>query len=467
MMVGDLAVLMGMGLIRAFDMSASYTSTHTSQRTATETRPARNRLDVVPKMDVQHFVDPHLTRPDLLVLQSLLQDIEPEFEDKLSSQDETIKELRSLNNPDDEKFEPTIFSSWDVSTIHLPFGLNQKLLLPYVRWARTILRNQTDVVMITHLIIYFITSIPSAIILFYRFSWIHGVLHSLMQIWYAGPYTLLMHQHIHMQGILTKKYSWFDHTFPYIMDPLMGHTWNSYYFHHVKHHHVEGNGPEDLSSTIRYQRDNIWHFLHYFGRFLLFVWLDLPLYFAKKRKTSLALKTAFFELSNYVFLYFLATHIALHATIFVFLIPLLVMRMGMMIGNWGQHAFVDELEPDSDFRSSITLIDVASNRYCFNDGYHTSHHLNPRRHWRDHPVSFLQQKRRYARESALVFRNIDYLMITARLFCKDYTHLAKCLVPMGDQIGMSIEEIAALLKTKTRPFSEAEIQSKFRPKPRP
>jgi hypothetical protein len=29
-----------------------------------------------------------------------------------------------------------------------------------------------------------------------------------------------------------------------------------------------------------------------------------------------------------------------------------------MVGNWGQHALVDELEPDSDFRSSITLIDV-------------------------------------------------------------------------------------------------------------
>jgi hypothetical protein len=30
-----------------------------------------------------------------------------------------------------------------------------------------------------------------------------------------------------------------------------------------------------------------------------------------------------------------------------------------MVGNWGQHAFVDNEEPDSDYRSSITLIDVA------------------------------------------------------------------------------------------------------------
>ena len=89
-----------------------------------------------------------------------------------------------------------------------------------------------------------------------------------------------------------------------------------------------------------------------------------------------------------------------------------------MIGNWGQHAFVDEAEPDSDFRSSITLIDVPSNRYCYNDGYHTSHHLNPRRHWRDHPISFLEQKLTYASEGALVFHNIDYLMITFKLTTK-------------------------------------------------
>lgn len=31
----------------------------------------------------------------------------------------------------------------------------------------------------------------------------------------------------------------------------------------------------------------------------------------------------------------------------------------MAVGNWGQHAFIDRDDPDSDFRSSITLIDVS------------------------------------------------------------------------------------------------------------
>lgn len=40
-------------------------------------------------------------------------------------------------------------------------------------------------------------------------------------------------------------------------------------------------------------------------------------------------------------------------------------------------------------------------------------------------------------------------------------HLANCLVPIGDQIGMSQKEIADMLRTKTRAFSEDEISKKF------
>jgi hypothetical protein len=45
-------------------------------------------------------------------------------------------------------------------------------------------------------------------------------------------------------------------------------------------------------------------------------------------------------------------------TLFVFLLPFFILRLGLMIGNWGQHALVDDVDPNSDFRSSITLIDV-------------------------------------------------------------------------------------------------------------
>ncbi|KAI1259025.1 fatty acid desaturase [Xylariaceae sp. FL1019] len=375
-----------------------------------------------------------------------------------------VATLARSNDPTSSTFEPTVFSSWDLKDLEsrVPAFIYRNLLLPYIAWAQRVARFKTDVVMVTHLIMYFTTSLPSAMILFYRFSYIHGIIHVIMQGWYIGAYTLLRHQHIHQRGVLAKR-SWmqiFDQAFPYVLDPLMGHTWNSYFYHHVKHHHVEGNGPDDLSSTVRYQRDNIWHFLHYVGRFYLLIWLDLPLYFVRKGKPTTALRAAFWELSNYIAIIILL-ETNFKASLFTLLIPLLAMRIGLMVGNWGQHAFVDADEPDSDYRSSITLIDVPSNRYCYNDGYHTSHHLNPLRHWRDHPVHFLQNKDTYGREAALVFHDIDYLMITVKLMLHDYEHLARCLVPIGDQISMTMDQRVAMLKRHTRKFTEEEIEEKF------
>ena len=162
-----------------------------------------------------------------------------------------------------------------------------------------------------------------------------------------------------MGGILNKKLWLFDELFPYLLNPLMGHTWNSYFYHHVKHHHVEGNGPDDLSSTIRYQRDELVDFLCYVGRFFFFIWLELPLYFARKGKLAFAFRAAFWEIASYAMIYTFWKCVSWKATLFVLVLPLLQLRVGLMVGNWGQHALVDEVEPTSDFRSSITLIDVA------------------------------------------------------------------------------------------------------------
>jgi hypothetical protein len=55
-------------------------------------------------------------------------------------------------------------------------------------------------------------------------------------------------------------------------------------------------------------------------------------------------------------------------------------------------------------------------------------------------------------------------MITISLMRKNYKHLAECLVPMGAQMNLSMDERAKMLKARTRPFSEAEITEKFRKK---
>jgi len=302
-----------------------------------------------------------LTQADALVLKNLIRDVNvnsaPEAKsDSILKDDEddhadgrTEQELLKL------KEEPTVFVAWDLKDIS--GELRKSIVQPYTTWAQGIVRNPTDVVFLTHILLYFSTSLTSAIILCWHFSWPHGILHSAMQFWYCGSFTLMLHNHIHNNGVLAKKYAWFDTFWPYVLEPLMGHTWHSYYYHHVKHHHVENNGPEDLSSTVRYQRDELVDFSIYVGRFIFFIWIELPLYFFRKNRAMYGIKVFFWELSSYLFIALMAKH-NLRATIFVLVIPLVLMRLGLMVGNWGQHALIDEKEPMSDLRSSITLIDV-------------------------------------------------------------------------------------------------------------
>ena len=331
------------------------------------------------------YINPLLLDTDIGLLRTLLQDARNARDEHLAStQDENKSqdrkdELHILSAPgttkdqvsgpyDDDsarailselKDIPTVFTNWDYKNLPLSNDTLQGIFLnSYISWAQTIVRNPVDVVFLTHILLYLSTSVPSAIYLYYNFNIIHAIFHWLIQLSYCGSFTLMLHNHIHNNGLLSKRYAWFDHFWPYVLEPLMGHTWDSYYYHHVKHHHIENNGPEDLSSTIRYQRDELWHFLLYVGRFIFFIWIELPLYFFRKGKPGNAIRVIVSELVSYLLLYILARK-NFYPTLFVFIIPLVQMRIGLMIGNFGQHALVDDVDPKSDFRSSITLIDVA------------------------------------------------------------------------------------------------------------
>lgn len=310
----------------------------------------------------------HLTFADTIVLRSLAEDIDEKTDLYVKKADAfkdqaAMEALLKISDEDSDEFQSSPFSSWDESDLNI--WVRVVIVQPYVTWTECIVRRRADVVFITHLGYYCATMIPSAFYLYYRFSWLHGACHWLLATYYAGPFTLLLHNHIHNNGIMVLKYAWFDRAFPYLLGPLLGHTPNSYYYHHVRHHHVEENGPGDLSSTIRYQRDDIFDFLSYLIRFLTLVWIELPLYFLRRHEYTLAFKSFLSEASSMTAIYWM-TKYDFRPTLFIFLLPVMQMRIFMMIGNWGQHAFVDEIEPNSKFRSSITLIDSQVSPCCNN-----------------------------------------------------------------------------------------------------
>jgi len=64
-----------------------------------------------------------------------------------------------------------------------------------------------------------------------------------------------------------------------------------------------------------------------------------------------------------------------------------------------------------------------------------------------------------ARYHGLVFRKIDYFVIWIFLMLKRYDWLANFFVNLDEENPMSREEIIALLKSRTRPFSPEDLHA--------
>jgi hypothetical protein len=131
------------------------------------------------------------------------------------------------------------------------------------------------------------------------------------------------------------SYPWADKLVFYVLAPFYGQTWNTFYYHHVKHHHIEDNGPLDLSSTIWYDRDNWVHFLIYFSRFYFLIGIELPAYFVKKGKIQWAVNVFAGEFLTHFFYasFFWVCNNPL-SVFFAWYMPLNFSRIGMMTGKF-------------------------------------------------------------------------------------------------------------------------------------
>ncbi len=137
------------------------------------------------------------------------------------------------------------------------------------------------------------------------------------------------------------------------------------------------------------------------------------------------------------------------ATVVVFVAPYFIARFGMMAGNWGQHAFIDRAAPENCYRNSITCINSAYNRRCFNDGYHIGHHVKATRHWTEMPGDFLANIATYEAEDAVVFEGIDFFAVWAMLMLGRYDWLARRVVKLG-KTSRTQAETEAFLRSRVQ-----------------
>lgn len=130
-----------------------------------------------------------------------------------------------------------------------------------------------------------------------------------------------------------------------------------------------------------------------------------------------------------------------------------------MAGNWTQHSFLDQDQAKNDYVTALTCIETPYNTLCFNDGYHTSHHLNPLRHWQDHPDNFLASLEKYRDEKVIIFRGVDYWQIWCLLMVKNYDAIADCFVDLTGK--MTHEEKVQFLKARTKRLTSEQIEKQY------
>jgi fatty acid desaturase len=317
------------------------------------------------------------------------------------------------------------------------------------RIASPFVRDRRDAPFVRLMALLTLTVVPTGVALFLPgvFHWWLGWLHFVLIVYFLGPFVLMLHNTSHRK-LFRRSCDWMNLYIPWVLGPFFGQSPETYFAHHVGMHHAENNLEDDVSSTLPYRRDSFVDFLHYFVRFFFFGGFELTRYFKERGRRTLLLR---FALGEFVFVVVTAALLWCNwrATLLVFVLPFVVVRFGMMAGNWAQHAFVDESSPENNYRNSITCINSGYNRRCFNDGYHIGHHLKSTRHWTEMPEEFSRNIPSYERERAIVFEGLDYFGVWLRLMAGRYDLLAERFVPLG-ACRPTTGEIIAMLRGRAQ-----------------
>ncbi|MEW6430471.1 MAG: fatty acid desaturase [Myxococcota bacterium] len=317
---------------------------------------------------------------------------------------------------------------------------------PFQKWIEGQLYEGRDAVFVRLTLKAIVFVAPLIGLLYWHFSWwLVPVLWAVQLALFGPPVILMLHNTMHRPFF--KKHRWLNRAHPYLMSLLFGIP-TGYMEHHVGMHHAENNLRADLSSTMRYQRDNFFHWLIYLLRFLLFIHLELTSYLTSKKRGAMARRALASDLAHVALMVGLG-FVNWRATVAAFVVPYFFMRCAMMWGNWGQHAFIDASRPGDSYVNSITCINSPYNQRCFNDGYHIGHHVKQNRHWTELPKDFLDNAERYAKEGCVVFEGLDFFMVSFFLFLRRYDALAKHFVRLpGDT--RTDEQIVEFLRSRTK-----------------
>jgi fatty acid desaturase len=317
-----------------------------------------------------------------------------------------------------------------------------------VAWATRLLNDPRDAVFVD-LMIQCAAVAALGVGLFFtgRYLWYLAPLYWLLGgLWVLDRFILMLHCTSH-RPLFRPAFRRLNLIIPWLLGPFFGQTPDSYFVHHLGMHHREGNGRDDASSTMKYRRDRFDHWLRYLCRFQVIGLIDLFRYLRGLRSRKLIVKLVRGEGIFWLSMIALS-FVNAPATLAVFVLPVVLVRLLMMIGNWGQHAFVSPADSSNPYRNSITCINTRYNRRCFNDGYHIHHHVDARCHWTEYPAELEANLERYGAEDAVVFQGIDFFGVWLCLMLRRWEVLARAFVHLPTAPRRTDAEVVALLKER-------------------
>lgn len=327
----------------------------------------------------------------------------------------------------------------------------------FTRWAAPYLNDARDVVFIGLMMESVLVGVVAALAWFSSVPlWLLTPLYLLGLLWWAlDRFTLMLHCTSH-RPLFKARYRAFNKLIPWFFGPIFGHTPNTYFAHHMGMHHREENLEADLSATIYFKRDRLDHWLRYYLRFLFFGLFELGLYFARRKRFKMLGNIVVGEAVYWTLVAILAWFRPAQ-TLVVVVGPMIFIRTLMMMGNWGQHAFVSQDHPEDPYQASITCINTRYNRRCFNDGYHVLHHIKASCHWTEHPGEFKKDIRNYGKHDSIVFDGLDFFQVWACLMLRRWSILAAHFVSLPEAPRRTQAEVIEFLKSRVQPLERRPV----------
>jgi len=354
-----------------------------------------------------------------------------------------------------EKFSP----SMDFVPRMIPKWFDSKILAPVAE--RVLVDPRRDTLVLRHILVWSLVYVPSAVFcvlnldslptaLSYTLAFVH------LFLWFTAMDTYVLGLHVishrktfkKMEAELKFWYVW-------VLGPIFGETPETYYAHHIGMHHSYNNGVKDLSSTAVYRRDSKVQWLRYLFRFLF---CHGEFYFLmQQRNPKMLLRFFGGELCWLSAVLFCVFGLGKPFGTFIALItPVLVMRVGMMAGNWGQHAFLNPAEPFTNFGHSINIVGSSYNKRCFNDGYHIMHHLYPQAHYTELPLLYAKDFDKLKEHDCIVFKHPhwDFTTVWFLMLTGQWDTLASHVVDLGH--GRTHEETKHMLQDRASTVYEED-----------